>query len=60
MTIQEYNLHADGKWETMNFLGVALYVTAKSLHLRVQILTYFHLCIMFLKLHISLIVEMYS
>jgi len=22
--MQEENLHADGKWETMNFLGVAL------------------------------------
>ena len=23
MTMQEENLHAGGKWETMNFLGVA-------------------------------------
>ena len=24
MTMQEENLHAGGKWETINFLGVAL------------------------------------
>ena len=24
MTMQEEDLHAGGKWETMNFLGVAL------------------------------------
>jgi len=24
MTMREENLHAGGKWETMNFLGVAL------------------------------------
>ena len=26
MTMREENLHAGGKWETMNFLGVALYI----------------------------------
>jgi len=25
MTMREENLHAGGKWETMNFLGVALW-----------------------------------
>jgi len=26
MTIREENIHAGGKWETMNFLGVALHL----------------------------------
>jgi len=32
MTMREENLHAGGKWETMNFLGVALYKYVHALY----------------------------
>jgi len=29
--MQEENLHAGGKWETMNFLGVALHISMTNI-----------------------------
>ena len=30
MAMREENLHAGGKWETMNFVGVALHTEARG------------------------------